>query len=712
MANARPTMADAGSLKGCASIGGCPQEAHSRTNLRRLRNTLKDRLSKALSIALAAPLLFARPLRSQAEAATAGHAVPGAPFDASGDEGNAFGGLDQLLTRVGEILRSLPDLGGNLAAAAARLDGEAPGTGLGWFLVKLLLGAALAVAAERLVRGAIAQWYGEGKAEAVEGRRLAWRALLDLVAILPLWLILYGLSSHALRFNPIQQRVIHIVFTNVLIWRVAILVPRIWFRPGMPSLRIGRIDDRDASTLYYAFSMVALGYALVRSVISTLVAADAPADAIVVQGFLNDLVIGAVALAAIWITRHAAARWLAALVDNDGSALAKFKLQLAEHWWAIAVLALFVMSGAFAYGMLSGNHNAGLAIVSSFGLALALVFLETLFDDLGRPRAVAEDADETERSSPKVSALVIRCLRFVSWLLIIVAITEIWLFDVVPSQFSSARHASLSQAIRDISITIAVSYLIWQVACFLVARQLASAGPSSGDAGAEHDQPDGAASRLHTLLPLARGTLGVTIAVLAGLTILTRLGVNTTHLIAGASVLGLAISFGSQTLVRDIVSGVFYLADDAFRIGEYVDAGRVKGNVEGFTLRSVKLRHQNGQVHIVPFGQLGSITNFSRDWITMKFNLRVARDADLELVRKTTKKIGQEMMDDPELAPLIIDPLKLQGVAGILDNALLLRFKVTTKPGNPSLVQRQAVKRIISRFPEAGIHFPGAATTV
>ena len=90
---------------------------------------------------------------------------------------------------------------------------------------------------------------------------------------------------------------------------------------------------------------------------------------------------------------------------------------------------------------------------------------------------------------------------------------------------------------------------------------------------------------------------------------------NITPLIAGASVFGLAISFGSQTLVRDIVSGIFYLTDDAFRVGEYIDCGKAKGTVEGFTLRSIRLRHQNGQVHTIPFGQLGQITNFSRDWI-------------------------------------------------------------------------------------------------
>jgi small-conductance mechanosensitive channel len=327
-----------------------------------------------------------------------------------------------------------------------------------------------------------------------------------------------------------------------------------------------------------------------------------------------------------------------------------------------------------------------------------------LFDYLDRRPAVTGDAAAKERSELRASDLIIRCARLASWLLILTAIAEIWVFDVL-SLFSSEQHVLLRQEIRDIVATIIFSYVMWQIACFYVARQVATAA-QGGDAGGEGDKPAPAGSRLHTLLPLMRVALGVTIAVLASLTILSRLGVNITHLIAGVSVLGLAVSFGSQTLVKDIVSGIFYLTDDAFRVGEYVDTGKAKGTVEGFTLRSIKLRHQNGQVHIIPFGQLGSITNFSRDWITLKFNLRVTRDVDLELVRKTTKKIGLEMMDDPELAPLIIEPLKLQGIADVLDDALLLRFKATVKPSNPSLIQRQAVKQMIQRFPQVGIHFP------
>src|SRR4029453_16731413 len=158
-------------------------------------------------------------------------------------------------------------------------------------------------------------------------------------------------------------------------------------------------------------------------------------------------------------------------------------------------------------------------------------------------------------------------------------------------------------------------------------------------------------------------------------------------------------------LVRDIVSGIFYLSDDAFRVGEYIDCGRAKGTVEGFTLRSIRLRHQNGQVHTIPFGQLGQIANHSRDWTRVKFNLRFARNTDLEKVRKVVKKIGQDMMVEPEFKRDMLQPLKLQGVADIADNALVLRFKFTCRPIKPSYIQRQAVKRMFQAFPALGIEF-------
>ena len=150
--------------------------------------------------------------------------------------------------------------------------------------------------------------------------------------------------------------------------------------------------------------------------------------------------------------------------------------------------------------------------------------------------------------------------------------------------------------------------------------------------------------------------LGVVIGVTA-LIVLSTLGVNIGPLLAGFGVVGLAISFGSQALVRDIMSGIFFMADDAFRVGEYVDTGRLKGTVEKITVRSVQLRHQSGLVHTIPFGQLQAITNASRDWATVKFNIRLERGIDLDQARRIIKRVGQEMLNDTELSPEIILPL-------------------------------------------------------
>jgi small-conductance mechanosensitive channel len=154
------------------------------------------------------------------------------------------------------------------------------------------------------------------------------------------------------------------------------------------------------------------------------------------------------------------------------------------------------------------------------------------------------------------------------------------------------------------------------------------------------------------------------------------------------------------------------MTDDAFRVGEYIDTGRLKGTVEKITLRSVQLRHQNGQIHTVPFRQLSAITNFSRDWATVKFNIRIEHGTDLEKVRKVIKKVGRQMLEDQEIGSEFILPLKLQGVADITDSAVVLRLKFTAKPAQTGLLQREAMKRVYTALREVGIDFASNTVTV
>lgn len=222
----------------------------------------------------------------------------------------------------------------------------------------------------------------------------------------------------------------------------------------------------------------------------------------------------------------------------------------------------------------------------------------------------------------------------------------------------------------------------------------------------------GSASRLATLLPLFRNFILIIIIVTIALIMLMEMGVNVSPLFAGAGVVGLAIGFGAQTLVRDIFSGAFFLFDDAFRKGEYIDIGGVKGTVEKISVRSFQLRHHLGPLHTVPFGEIQHLTNYSRDWVIMKLPLRVTYDTDVEKVRKLIKKLGVELLDDPVIGSNFIQPLKSQGVIEMQDSAMIIRVKFMTKPGDQWLVRKKVFQEIRDLFEREGIHFAHREVTV
>ncbi|WP_299988196.1 mechanosensitive ion channel family protein [uncultured Ruegeria sp.] len=228
-----------------------------------------------------------------------------------------------------------------------------------------------------------------------------------------------------------------------------------------------------------------------------------------------------------------------------------------------------------------------------------------------------------------------------------------------------------------------------------------------GDEGGEGGQ-----SRLATLLPLFRGAILAVVVVTIALIALMELGINVSPLFAGAGVVGLAVGFGSQTLVRDIFSGAFFLMDDAFRKGEYIDIGDVKGTVEKISIRSFQLRHHLGALNTIPFGEIKVLTNYSRDWVIMKLPLRVTYDTDVEKVRKLIKKLGQELLSDPVIGENFIQPLKSQGVIEMQDSAMIIRVKFMTKPGDQWLVRKKVYQDIRELFAREGIRFAHREVTV
>jgi small-conductance mechanosensitive channel len=253
----------------------------------------------------------------------------------------------------------------------------------------------------------------------------------------------------------------------------------------------------------------------------------------------------------------------------------------------------------------------------------------------------------------------------------------------------------------DVIVVVLIADLIWVWARTIIDGKLAAIPARTRENGGLAPS-----ARLATLLPLLRKVILVMLIGLVGLISLSAFGVDIAPLLAGAGVVGIAIGLGAQTLVRDIVSGVFYLLADSFRVGEYVEFGEIRGTVEGISLRFLRIRHHRGAVYTVPFGEIKWLVNLSRDWAVMKLEFRVPFDTDLGLVKDIVGKVGVALMADEQFGHHIIEPLESRGVVRMEEFSMVLGVKCMTKPDDGRFViRREAYHRIRDAFDEHGIRF-------
>lgn len=263
--------------------------------------------------------------------------------------------------------------------------------------------------------------------------------------------------------------------------------------------------------------------------------------------------------------------------------------------------------------------------------------------------------------------------------------------------------------------TLVIGFLGWfmyRAIAIYIDNEIAEDAEDTGALPQSDEMGGPGASRLTTLLPLIRNVAVSAIVVLTVMVILSNMGVDIAPLFAGAGVIGLAIGFGAQALIRDIFSGGFFLVDDAFRRGEYIEMDGIEGTVEKISLRSFQLRHHSGPLHTIPFGEIKRLTNFSRDWVMMKLPLRLTYDTDVERVRKLIKKLGQQLLEHPDVGHLFLQPLKSQGVYKMEDSAMIIRVKFMTKPGDQFVTRKVVYAMIRELFEKEGIRFASKEVTV
>lgn len=501
---------------------------------------------------------------------------------------------------------------------------------------------------------------------------------------------------------------------TVLIVQFCQIVSTIIFAPGNEDIRIIPITESLAKpfhrAVFLSFATLLSGF-LILHLINGLGAK--PQTLAWVRIVLGSSVLSVYGYVVIFLKKPVMEAFLTDIREKGGSWL---KEQFAANWHLPALLYLLLVWFIWVGKELSGTFTANGSLIVSM-LIVPIYFLmsfavksmiATAVDSLGLAKAMERDeptGDEQENielEADKRIAIIKKAHSVFN--LILAAILTTWVFSLWGFQIPYAGDAV--KALFKSLVVVALALVFWRFASSYLERKMEEAAPEAPEEDTD-DEFGGAVARgrSHTLLPMVRKSLGTVLMVMVALIVISSLGVDIGPLLAGAGVLGLAVGFGAQKLVSDILSGFFFLLDDAFRVGEYIQAGKIRGTVEAITLRNVLLRHHLGMLQVVPHSDLGSVTNFMRGGIVIKFSLEFSYDTDIDKVRKIIKKVGQAMLEDEEIGDDFILPLKSQGVYEITNSVMVIRVKFTAKPGKQFVIKREAFRRITESLNAKGIFY-------
>ncbi len=589
------------------------------------------------------------------------------------------------------------------------------GTGLKRVSFSVVLAVGLGLLAERAVHWVLFR-HPVSRPMPVEAnnfmitlRRAGWRLWYEVLGAL-VFAVVATIALHLSRLEGATPLLRLILFWLIAMPRFSIALLRFFFKPANGEARLLSVDDRSANILFWNFVSMSflVGLALLISTVNQRMGGPPDAEPIAFWFWFNVIFFGWLAIL-FGVMREG---WRSIMLGGRGGVkpLEIWAIE-AYPWFAVmSILAVWVLIVAAeamnATEILAGGHH-----YISLLIVLSAPLLDTLIHAIVRHftppmRGEGEVARTAYEASFNAYVRIGRVLVFGSGLMVM---ARLW--NVTPTRMAMASAdvgEQFAATLVRVGLIAICGYLVWEVARLLINVRLANEQTPDGhvapiDDGETHGNAP--TSRLGTILPAISKALQIVILTMTVLTILSNLGADVTALLAGAGIVGIAVGFGSQKLVSDVVSGVFFLIDDAFRLNEFIDAGGLVGTVEKISLRSLRLRDAKGPILIIPYSEIKTVTNYARDWGIMKLRFTVPFDTDVEQVRKIFKKIGQEMMEDPLLAPGFIEPFKSQGVYEFNDHGIVVRGKFTHKPGAQFEIRKRAFTRIKQEFDKAGIQF-------
>ncbi len=544
--------------------------------------------------------------------------------------------------------------------------------------------------------------------------RTALWLVVELLPVAAFTLAAYA-SLAAFDLGELARRVVVPLINAVIIVRSAVAVLRVLLAAKHPRVRLLPINDAAASYatrwLRRLAATAAYGY-------FALEAARHLGLPWALHGFLLHILFFVVTVMAITMivrARDPVAEAIASL-GEEGRSPALRRLPwatLGSLWHVLAVVYVAFTYLVWALRIPGGFQVLIEATIGSLLVVAAGWLLWRLVDQIFRPQEEAqlevEARDAAAGLLPRLDRRVNRYLPMVGALaraLVVVAaslaLLEVWGFGTLRWLFSDAGNVLLGHMLT-VVVIIVFTLAIWELISLMIERSIS-------DKDAEGNLK--LSNRTRTLLNITRNVLLVFLSMIALFMILSELGLDIAPLLAGAGVIGLAIGFGSQKLVQDIITGLFVLLGDTIRVGDVVEVAGRAGVVEEMSMRTVALRDLTGSVHTIPYSAIDTVKNLTKDFSYAMLDLGVAYRESVDQVIQVLRDLGDEMNRDPYFRRLILEPLEVLGVDAFADSAVIIKVRFKTRPLKQWEVGREFRRRIKNRFDELGIEIPYPHQTV
>ena len=535
-------------------------------------------------------------------------------------------------------------------------------------------------------------------------RRLPYGAgcfCVDLLPMLSVAAVSYALLAGGLSGEITSRLVILAVLNAYLAWRLVVAIANAVASPKSTRLRLIPVNDDSAAVIVRETSLlsaVAIAGTTIAETALLFGLYQVAHDALLKLNLLLVFML----VARILLRNRRPVKMLLRAPEGRKGVLAALRNGLASSWHRIVIFYMLALWLVWALDIDNGFTRLLQLMVSAvavtIGARLAIIAGEACLERLHTYiTGLDERYPGTEARLSSYHPLLRALLNICVFSAAIVLLLQSWGVDALSWMSPDALGGRLANACGTIVATLVAALAVWELANAAIARHLAQLARSAQLSRS---------ARLRTLLPMFRTTLMVTVCLVAGLLVLSEIGVNIAPLLAGAGVIGLAIGFGSQKLVQDIITGLFLLLENAMQVGDVVTLGGMTGTVENLSIRTIRLRSVDGSVHIVPFSAVTTVTNSTRDYGFAVVDVSVGVNEEPDHIADVLKDIAAKMRTESPWRGLILADLEVMGVDKFLATVWVMRVRIKTLPASRWSVGREINRRIKITFDELAIESP------